>query len=505
MTTRIRKLPLVWALALLLAGCAGFRPPELPPEHTPPPADTPFWSALEEARPGDWFVLLNEGPAALDWRLVAIDSATESIDLQTFLWTFDTVGAMVLDHLIMAADRGVTVRLLVDDTFLVGEDPALLALQRHPNLEYRVFNPYQRRPDSVAGRTLLNLAEFGRLDHRMHNKAMVVDNRVAVVGGRNLADEYFGLHPVANFRDMEVLVGGPLVRRVAEAFDEYWNDRWSVPIDAFSGVEPVEADLAEARRVRGEQAHLHAELDDLARADMWRRTVAEALDGRATLFADEPPGDDPSAPDSAPVQVADELVGLFDGAVNEVVIVSAYLIPTTELEDAVRRAVERGVRVRILTNSIRSNNHLAAHSAYRRHIAGLVEDGAEVHEVRIDARDRAAYMVQPVGEKQLALHAKVLLFDRDRAFIGSANLDPRSLRINTEMGLLVESRELNAEIRAAVDADFHPANAWQLQPDGRGGVLWVSESGTRDTQPAGSLMQDLEDWVLSLLPIEGEM
>ena len=151
---------------------------------------------------------LNDGPTALEWRLRAIDSATASIDFQTFLWHFDTVGAAVLDHVVRAADRGVRVRMLVDDTFLVHEDSVLLALAEHPNIEYRVFNPFKRRAGGFATRQLLNLAEFGRLDHRMHNKAMVVDNRVAIVGGRNIADEYFGLDESANFRDLELLLGG---------------------------------------------------------------------------------------------------------------------------------------------------------------------------------------------------------------------------------------------------------------------------------------------------------
>ena len=173
----------------MLSACAALDPVELPPEYTPPPAATVSWEALGDYRHGDWYALLNDGPDALDWRLRAIDSATDSIDLQTFLWTFDTVGAVILDHLLTAAERGVLVKLLVDDTFLLGEDDVLLEIAHHPNIEYRVFNPYQRRASGFATRQALNLAEFHRLDHRMHNKAMIVDNRVAIVGGRHLADE----------------------------------------------------------------------------------------------------------------------------------------------------------------------------------------------------------------------------------------------------------------------------------------------------------------------------
>ncbi|MEE4163720.1 MAG: phospholipase D-like domain-containing protein, partial [Woeseiaceae bacterium] len=214
----LQRLCLLWA-ALLLGACASLEPVDRLPEYTPPPAETPLWSTVEAAAGADWHILLNDGPGALDWRLTAIDSASEQIDLQTFLWHFDTAGAMVLDHLLRAADRGVVIRMLIDDTFLVHEDELLLALAAHPNIEYRVFNPFKRRSGGLATRQFLNLAEFGRLDHRMHNKAMVVDNQVAIVGGRNLADEYFGLDEGPNFRDLELLLGGPIVQTVADEFD----------------------------------------------------------------------------------------------------------------------------------------------------------------------------------------------------------------------------------------------------------------------------------------------
>ena len=498
-----RLLPAI--IAVLTAACAPLQPVDLPPEYTPAPTSAALWTTLAEERPGDWFVLLNDGPTALDWRLRAIDSATESIDLQTFLWTVDTVGALVLDHLVAAAERGVKVKLLVDDSFLLGEDDIQLELAQHPNVEYRVYNPYKRRADSFATRQALNLAEFHRLDHRMHNKAMIVDNRVAIVGGRNLADEYLGLHAVANFRDLEVLVGGPLVLDVSAEFDGYWNDRWAVPIESLSHVKHTAADLDAARKVREANLHIHAEQTDAERLAAWRELAGNAVDGKATLFADKPPEENPAEASEAPVQVANALMTMIDAASEEVLIVSAYLIPTPELEGAVERAVRRGVRIRMLTNSIRSNNHLTAHSAYRNHIRELLDSGAELHEVRIDADDRHIYMLSPIEEKQLALHAKALVIDNDKVFIGSANLDPRSLRINTEMGFLIESVALNAEVRNAVAPDFSTSNSWQLQFDEQGQVVWVSHDVTLTSQPAGSILQRIEDWFFAHLPLEDEL
>lgn len=498
-----RSIFVCWVL--LAAACSPLKPVDLPPEYTPAPTGAELWTTLAEERPGDWYALLNDGPGALDWRLRAIDSAIESIDLQTFLWTFDTVGAMVLDHLVAAADRGVEIKLLVDDTFLLGEDKILLELAHHTNIEYRIYNPYKRRANDFATRQALNLAEFHRLDHRMHNKAMIVDNRVAIVGGRNLADEYFGLHAVANFRDLEVIVGGPIVLDISEEFDSYWNDRWSVPIDSLSHVSHTAADLDAARAVREANDHIHAEQSDAERLESWRELINNAVDGKATLFSDRPPEENPAEASEAPVQVANALMSMLDAAREEVLIVSAYLIPTPELEGAVERAVNRGVRIRMLTNSIRSNNHLTAHSAYRNHIRGLLDNGAELHEVRIDATDRHIYMLSPIEEKQLALHAKALVIDSDKVFIGSANLDPRSLRINTEMGLLIESEALNAEVRKAVTPDFSQTNAWQLQLDEDGKVVWVSHDVTLTEQPAASMLQRIEDWFFSHLPLEDEL
>ena len=491
--------------AALLSACASLDPVELPPEYTPPPAATAAWEALDEFRHEDWYALLNDGPDALDWRLRAIDSASESIDLQTFLWTFDTVGAVILDHLLAAAERGVHVKMLVDDTFLLGEDAILLEIAHHPNIEYRVFNPYGRRSSGFATRQALNLAEFHRLDHRMHNKAMIVDNRVAIVGGRNLADEYFGLHDQANFRDLEVIVGGPVVLEVTREFDAYWNDRWSVPIESLSHVESTPADLNAARKVREDVSHLHVEETAEDRQQRWKMLAAGAFAAESTLFVDDPPEENPALAEEAPVQVANALTDLFDTASEEIVIVSAYLIPTPELSGAVDRAVARGVRVRMLTNSIRSNNHLTAHSAYRNHIKDMLDSGAEMHEVRIDARDRHIYMLAPVSDKDLALHAKALIIDHDRVFIGSANLDPRSLRINTEMGFLIESEALNETLRAAVAPDFERSNAWELGLDDDGDVVWVSDEVTLTSQPAVSTWQRIEDWFFAHLPIEDEL
>jgi putative cardiolipin synthase len=496
---------LLLAAAFMMGGCAaGLQPVDVPDETTPPPSTAQPWQQLEAVRSDDWFYLLNTGHVALDWRLRAIDSATDSIDLQTFIWDLDGSGELIRQHLLDAAARGVFVRVLVDDSFILDADQALLDIDGHDNIELKVFNPYQRRSSSAGLRQILNLGEFHRLDHRMHNKAMVIDNRLAVVGGRNLADHYFGYDENDNFRDLEVIVGGSTVQALAAGFDGYWNDPWSFPV---ATVMERRTGPGNPRQVDFEPLHgtAHAEQTPDARLHDWLELAREAHAGTATLLLDEPPDETPDYADEAPVQVGGKLIDAIDAARKEVWLVSAYLIPTAELEAALRRAIERGVHVRILTNSIRSNNHLTAHSAYRRHIRTLVEMGVEVHEVRDDAEDRNLYIESPVEDKTLCLHAKVLLLDDDHAFIGSANLDPRSLRINTEMGLMIDSPSLNAELRSALEPDFSLRNAWHVRLDDDGEMVWVSDSSILDHQPEPSYMRRIEDWFLSLLPLEDEL
>jgi len=489
---------------LFLSACATrLEPLSLPPEVTAEPSQSTLWRELNSVRNDDWNFLLNDGATALDWRLRAIDSAIESIDFQSFLWANDTVGQALERHLLNAAERGVRVRILIDDTFLLGANADTEDLRAHPNIDYRIFNPFKRRTNSFVTRQVLNLGEFHRLDHRMHNKVMVVDNQVAIIGGRNIADEYFGLHETGNFRDMELLVGGSIVRQISAGFDLYWNNQWSFPVDVL--IISTAPDLESVRDDRPLHDSIHSEESGEIRASMWRDMVGQATSGKRYMFLDNPAVGNPADQENLPVQLANDIVELIDSSSQEIRIVSAYLIPTGEFEAAIERAEKRGVAVHILTNSIRSNNHLSAHSAYRNHIRQLIEHGADLHEVRVDARDRSTYMQAPLEDKMLALHAKLMLVDREKVFIGSANFDPRSLRMNTETGLLIHSEELAQQVHDAIFIDFLPQNSWHLRIAESGQVQWVSDEQELDHIPSQSFMQSIEDWFFAHLPIEGEM
>lgn len=470
-----------------------------------PPAEAPLWTDLSQERSGDWLRILNTGEQSMEWRLRAIDSATRSIDLQTFLWHDDKAGLAILRHLVAAADRGVRVRLLVDDSFTVSHAEEIWDVDHHPNIEYRIYNPFHYRPDSMAMRQLLNLAEFGRVDHRMHNKSLIVDNRVAIIGGRNLGDEYFGSHEESNFRDMDLLCGGPHVVGLSNLFDQFWNNRWSVDEEMIIGKPRKKMSHGQFDAWLEANGELRVDEGALERRRQWLMITKDAVDAGFEVVADVPAPHDPALAEELPNQLGERLVKLLDEAKEEIILVSAYLIPTREMEAAIERAEKRGVEVRVLTNSIRSNNHLAAHSFYRKHLHRLVGHGADVHEVRVMAKDRHVYMERPVESKQLGLHAKFILVDKDLAYVGSCNLDARSLKLNTEMGLIIRSGEFNRRLRDLIAIDFHPRNAWHLQMKEDGKLMWVGDDVTLDQQPAASRMQLLEDWFLGLLPAEGEL
>ena len=492
-------------LAIICFGCASIRPVDLPKERALKPTESQFWAEIADKRSGNWFKLLNTGDEALEWRLRVIDSATKSLDLQTFLWKEDATGLKVLRHILEAANRGVRVRLLLDDTFTIGENDMIFDVDQHPNIEYRIYNPFSRRYDSFVLRQLMNIGEFSRLDHRMHNKIIIADNRAAIIGGRNIADEYFGSHRDANFRDMEVLTVGPFIESLSDNFDDFWNSRWSIPVDRILN-QPLPEKQPTVFLPRLEKTvPLGLEESHPTRLDMWLSAARSGVPGEASIISDEPARDNPGAANELPDQLARKLLKWIDQSKEELIIVTAYLVPTSTFEEAIERAEKRGVQVRILTNSLRSNNHLPAHSAYRNHVQRLIGHGADLHEVRADAKDRFIYMQDPVDEKHLGLHAKLIIMDQDHTFIGSPNMDPRSLHLNTEIGIFIKSKDFNRQIREKLAIDFHYRNAWHLQATKDGGIVWVADDMTLDTQPADSAFQRLEDWFLSILPIEGKM
>jgi len=505
--------PVICAAALLLPACATPLKPQPQPvsQAFPPGTESDAWESLRRNLPklesSSWFGIVDTGAEDLRWRLAMIDTARVSLDFQYFLWLDDAVGALLFERLLLAADRGVRVRLLVDDSFLSGEDPVVLALDVHPNVEVRIYNPYQLRSENMLVRYLDNLNDFGRTNHRMHNKLIVADTEVAIVGGRNIADEYFGFGTALNFRDFGVITTGAIVPALAGGFDVYWNSGWAFPVTAVDQQQDNVDDLRALRQelrardsiLDGWQVDAAAGLHDWS--GEWAALGRSMLPGEAEMLQDKPHFEGPTPPEL----VASRVRGVIRQSDDEILGISAYLVPTPSLVETIREQNERGVRIRLLTNSLASTNHVPAHAAYRHHRKQLVKAGAELYVFRPDGLDRSQYEVPGFMAEQFGLHGKVLIFDDDRVFIGTLNLDPRSMVLNTEIGLLIHSAAVNAAVREAFAPNFSLDNSWRVEQDEAGELVWRSHDGVLTLQPAGGFWRRVADFFYGLFPIDSQM
>jgi putative cardiolipin synthase len=390
-------------------------------------------------------LLLAENEAALLWRLAMIDSAQSSIDVQTYLWKGDAVGKLLILRLLAAADRGVRVRILVDDFLIRGGDKVSTLLSNHPFIDVRIFNPWTTR-GAFGLRSAFEWLWRAELNHRMHNKLVVVDGLVAIAGGRNVGDEYFGLNPVRNFADLDVLTVGPVVDDLTEAFDDYWNDEWSIPASTFDRrVRTEEAITEEMDALRGLLMNRSddetSRLTNIPLEPVTWEALLEPLPARLSYGSAVGVIDDPrELRGGLANQVYLSLASLVGEVETELLLVSAYFVPSLDQIEALRALTDRGIRVRVLTNSLASNNHSIVNSQYKRWRKPLLDAGVELYEMRHDPADADLINTKPVVAQSFTLHTKAVVVDGRLLYIGALNLSPRGLRINAENGLLIENR-----------------------------------------------------------------
>jgi putative cardiolipin synthase len=402
--------------------------------------------------------------------------AQKSLDLQYYLWKGDLTGQLLLYRALEAADRGVHVRILIDDIYHSGRDVTYAIIDSHPNMEVRVYNPMGSRG---AGKGANMVYHKGSLDHRMHNKIFLADSAVAVLGGRNIGDDYFGVDPELNFRDLDVLAVGAAAKEAGEAFDMYWNSPAAVPITVLLK-KPVEGDALD--RGRKELRASLEEMDALPytvpkEEDEIRRNLeqlAEELVWAETEIVIDSLGRFQGGSESAFVELTNRLADQME---REIVIETAYLIPAEEGVAKVAELTERGVRVRILTNSLRSNNHATVHAHYKKYRKEMIEAGVELHELRPDPEILELFKQQDdrVAESRAGLHTKAFVVDRRLSMIGSYNMDPRSRIWNSEIGLLIDSEEFAEEVLAIIEKDLDPANSYRVTLDEKGKLVWTAE------------------------------
>jgi putative cardiolipin synthase len=480
------------ALAWPLVACATL------PKHIDRPVSTAITDTrgsalgrligpMAEQHPSEsGFLLYNSGEPAIQARVALAAVAESTIDAQYYEWAGDALGRAILDQVIAAADRGVRVRLLIDDYAAKGHDLAFEVLDAHPKIEVRVFNPYVRgrfRLPQMFGR-------FAELNHRMHNKMFLVDGQAAIVGGRNLADEYFGMGKKLDFRDFDLLAIGAVVPQAEAAFDCYWNSQWAYPITALR--KPSSLDALRRKRARF-AAHVAA---DGATFPYPLPRDHEAALARIGQFRDqviwapaEVVYDDPSLMakplHGQPTQVGQKLIALTRKAQHEIVAENAYLVPHEHMPllNALR---ERGVKVQLLTNSLATTDVVAVNAAYSKSRPKLAELGVALYEMKPYATSRELYVARATtSQAHLALHGKAAVFDRETVFLGSFNLDPRSMSLDTEAVFVVHSPTLAARLLDAFATDFEPANAWHIgHVVGKNDVAWISQRpGRTDVEP----------------------
>jgi len=443
------------------------------------------------------FLLLENNAEALRWRLALIDEARHSLDVQYYLWYGDDSGSLILKRVLDAAKRGVRVRLIADGILLVGAGENLAALETHPNVEVRIFNPFEQKR---LGRKKKKQQTLERFNYRMHNKIMVADNRMTILGGRNLGNNYFGLHYSYNFLDLDVLGVGPAARLMSKIFDHFWNSKWVVPGYAYA------YDVPQGRMQElGQSLNRFLQQSEVLQYfPLDRQNWTQRLAALTTQLHPGVAGKvyDKLEEDVISQRMATEIPEFTKTAQHEVLINNAYLIPDEEMLASARQLVQRGVKFRIITNSLASQDVPAVNSHYGPMRKPILEAGVDLYELRPDAEVKAEVDTMPVVSGFVGLHTKAAVVDRSRVFIGSFNLDPRSRNINTEMGILIDSPELGQELADRIEYLMQPLNSWRVQLDESGQVIWVSHDGTLKRQPAQSFWQRIQDVFFKLFPRE---
>lgn len=453
--TRRWRAGLTAAWLLLLPGCAPMtaRSPQID-AHAAAPAQTGEIAKVVAAiglKPGESsYRLMQSNADALALRVFTAQQATSSLDLQYYMWLNDGSGRLLASEVLRAADRGVKVRVLVDDMYVRKLDSDLRALDDHPNLELRIYNPYRTRGSRI-GNVLEFIFSGMRPNHRMHNKAWIADGRVALVGGRNIGDEYFGLHEGFNFRDLGVLLTGAAAEGASRSFDQYWNSPIVVPLtDLIDAAEPgptlaqAQAALEEERALLLASEPLQAVMSGADLAAHLERGAGRLLGSAAHVSADPP--DKWQQRSEHALGVAADLRQMIESAKHEVVLVSPYFVPGAKGSRWLAALQARGVQVRVLTNSLNATDVAAVHGGYARYRRRLLRAGVQINELKRSAGLRLESAFR--GSSRASLHTKAVVVDGQIAFVGSFNLDPRSAWINTEMGALIDDPRFASTVRA---------------------------------------------------------
>lgn len=481
----------------------------------PPLIDTPLAQAAQSALAGrradqSGFYLLHDGLSAFVARVALIEAAEVSLDVQYYIFHDDTSGRILLGKLIEAADRGVCVRLLVDDVGTQISDPWAAALNTHENIHIRIFNPVSGR--SGIQRTLQQAIHFGRINHRMHNKLLVADGLALITGGRNIGDEYFSNTDV-DFQDTDVLCIGAALPDAIKSFNDYWNSSVSVPLDQLLTADKELYSIAMLRSNIPAFFAEHRETD-FAKA-LLSSNLSQAMQsghvplsyGTASLLYD-PPEKAYQRESLDPNQyLGFQLRRILAQSKSRLHISTAYFVPGKDGAAFLRGLTEAGVDVHILTNSLSTTDLAIVYSGYPRYRRTLLESGVNLFELRAESGQKKRIHWFK-GKFRASLHAKTFVIDEDRAVIGSINLDDRSMIQNTEIALLIYSDEINQQLENLFNQWISPESAWKVSIHDKK-IIWSAENNgepvTEYTDPKTSAWLRFKVWLMSWLPIEAHI
>jgi putative cardiolipin synthase len=497
-------------VACLLAGCAGL-PPQAGRSVSTADLDTARTrlgraiAPLVAAHPEKSGVYpLADPHHAFAARATLARAAERTLDVQYYIWRNDMTGSLLFGALRQAADRGVRVRLLLDDNNTSGLDTALGALDAHRNIEVRLFNPFVVRGMRAHG----FLTDFSRANRRMHNKSFTADSQATVVGGRNIGDAYFGAAGDMLFADLDVLAVGPVVTDVARDFDRYWNSLSAYPAGQLlpsprqQDIDQVAAVAHAVERSEPATAYVRAIRDSV----FFNQLVSGKLElewARTRMVSDDPAKALGKAqPGTLIFDKIRETMGQPESELN---LVSPYFVPTDAGVDAFVAMTKKGIKIRVLTNALEATDVPAVHAGYAKHRKRLLQAGVSLYELRKSSASAPPQQrLGASGSSTSSLHSKTFAVDRTRVFIGSFNFDPRSARLNTEMGFVIDSPAMAGRIASAFD-DVIPAASYAVRLAGDGTLRWHQQANAgppHEVDPGTTFGQRARVWFMSLLPID---
>ncbi|ERM58283.1 MULTISPECIES: phospholipase D family protein [Vibrio] len=504
----LQRISLTLILIAILGGCSSL-PEGI--DHPTEPQTFPSSSVLsvlaadyqpESVEQGTTAVSLQEsGWDALAQRLALVESAEHTIDIQYYIWNSDESGSYLASRLLAAADRGVKVRVMLDDINLNEREGLLSALDAHPNIEIRIFNPTPTRRG--FSKWLSFLGDFSRLNRRMHNKSFTVDSTLSVVGGRNIGDEYFDLSDEINFRDRDVMVMGSVVTTIQASFIEYWNSRWSYPVDMLGGEEQPDISLMNDIAAPHYLNYPKLPEDGKSSTELLKSVLSQMTWVNARFVYDPPvpiDSDDTNLPKATAVLLAD----LARKSEHEILLESAYLVFDDGQLDEWQSLSSNNVEIKALTNSMASNDLVTNHSAYAGRRYDMLDHGIDLFELKPESNLCEA-STQDVSkcapETAYGLHAKSVVFDRSIASIGSFNFNLRSTYLNTESVLIIENKVIAEKLAETIEQAMNEDNSWRLELED-GDVYWYSGEQSWDSEPETGKWERMQSGFLQLLPIE---